>query len=135
MVEENTLRNDVMPFIMGNGQFCVDVAGESFYPESFFALCGPRREEGISEETRARLTLQDDNEHDRHAVQVTIGGHAVGHLPREAARAFRRTVRYGKLSMYETFECGALICGGWDRGNGDVGNYGVRLDLKLEEDY
>lgn len=134
MVDENTLTAEVVPFISGRGYFCIDVAGESFYPESFFALCGPRREEGFAEETRARLILQDDNEHDRQAVKVTIGGHTVGHLPREAARAFRRTVRYGNLSMYETFECGALICGGWERGNGDAGNYGVRLDLKLDED-
>lgn len=134
MIEETYLIEELIPFIPGDGYFCIDVAGESFYPESFFALCGPRREEGVTEETRARLTLQDDNEHDRYAVQVTIHGHTVGHLPREAARAFRRTVRYGKLSVYETFECRALICGGWDRGNGDVGNYGVRLDLKLGDD-
>lgn len=50
------------------------------------------------------------------------------------ARAFRRSVRYGPLAEHEVFECAALICGGRDRGDGDVGNFGVRLDLTLHEE-
>ena len=122
-----------VPQMRGPGRFAIDVAGESFYPESFAALCGPRGPDGVNIEARAHLTLQDDNPHDKYAVRVTIDGHPVGHLAREHARAFRRTVRYGELSMYETFECAAIICGGWDKGNGDVGNYGVRLDLQLDD--
>ncbi|WP_440966112.1 HIRAN domain-containing protein [Massilia sp. GER05] len=123
-----------LPFIKGPGLYLVNVAGESFYPESFIALAGPRRPEGVQIETRAQLTLQDDNEYDKLAVQVTISGYQVGHLPKDAARAFRRTVRYGPLSVYETFECAAIICGGWDTGNGNVGHFGVRLDLLLDGD-
>ncbi len=123
-----------IPVMKGSRSFRVDVAGESFYEESFAALCGERTIEGIRIEVRARLTLQDDNPHDKHAVRVTIQGHPVGHLSRDHARAFRRQVRYGPLSAHEVFECAALICGGWDRGEGDVGNYGVRLDLHFEND-
>lgn len=123
-----------VPFIAGPGSYCVDVAGESFYSESFAVLCGERTIEGVKLKTRALLTLQDDNPYDNRAVSVTIQGHPVGHLSREAARAFRRTVRYGPMSLHETFECDALICGGWDRGNGDVANYGVRLDLALYDE-
>lgn len=123
-----------IPFIPGPRQYGIDVAGESFYPESFAALVGARRLEGVKIEVRAQLALQDNNPHDRQAVQVTIQGHPVGHLSREHARAFRRAVRYGKLSEHETFECAALICGGWDRGDGDAGHFGVRLDLALDED-
>jgi hypothetical protein len=122
------------PFIEGAGNYRIDVAGESFYEESFAALCGERTIEGVRIESRAQLTLQDDNPHDKHAVAVSIGGHQVGHLSRDDARAFRRLVRYGPLSLHERFECSALICGGWDRGDGDVGNYGVRLDLLLDEE-
>lgn len=122
------------PFIRGPGHYPINVAGESFYPEAFAALCGPRGQEPVNIEVRARLELQDDNEYDKHAVRVSIQGHQVGHLSREAARAFRRTVRYGKLSEYEAFECAALICGGWDRGADGAGNYGVRLDLSLGDD-
>jgi hypothetical protein len=123
-----------IPVICGAGSFRIDVAGESFYEESFAALCGERTIEGVRIELRARLTLQDDNPYDKHAVRVTIQGHPVGHLSRDHARAFRRRVRYGALSQHEVFECAALICGGWDRGDGDVGNYGVRLDLVLDDE-
>lgn len=124
---------DSTPFIRGPGKYRTNVAGESFYPDAFAALVGSRREEGVQIEARARLTLQDDNAHDKHAVMVSIDGHQVGHLSREHARAFRRTVRYGPLSAHEQFECAALICGGWDRGEGDAGHFGVRLDLVLDD--
>jgi HIRAN domain-containing protein len=122
-----------IPLIRGPGQFLINVAGESFYQDSFIALCGPRSEDGVSIPVRALLELQDDNPHDKLAVKVSIDGRQVGHLPREAARAFRRAVRYGKLSEHELFECAALICGGWDRGGRQVGHFGVRLDLQLED--
>lgn len=123
-----------VPFIRGPGYYPINVAGESFYPEAFAALCGPRSQEPVNIEVRAQLALQDDNVHDKHAVRVSIQGHQVGHLPREAARAFRRTVRYGKHAEHEVFECAAIICGGWDRGADGAGNYGVRLDLQLSDD-
>lgn len=122
-----------IPVISGAGNFLVDVAGESFYEESFAALCGERTIEGIRIEVRAQLILEDENPHDKRAVRVTIQGHPVGHLSRDDARAFRRLVRYGSLSKHEVFECAGLICGGWDRGEGDIGNFGVRLDLVLGE--
>lgn len=123
-----------LPSIVGNGSFRVDVAGESFYEDSFLAVCGERTIEGVRIETRAHLELQDDNPYDKHAVRVMIQGHQVGHLSRDHARAFRRLVRYGALSEHEQFECAALICGGWDRGEGNIGHFGVRLDLVLDED-
>lgn len=122
-----------IPFIEGPGHYRVNVAGESFYPGSFALLCGPRGSEGVNLEVRAQLTLQDDNEHDKFAVRVTIQGFPVGHLKRDDARAFRRTVRYGHLAEHETFECAALICGGWAN-QGGAGNFGVRLDLNLSDE-
>lgn len=123
-----------IPFIKGREQFQINVAGESFYPDAFAALCGARTRDGIAFPARAQLMLDDDNVHDRNAVKVMIDGNQVGHLPREAAKAFRRTVRYGDLAKYDVFECAALINGGWDRGGGDAGNFGVRLDLALSDD-
>lgn len=123
-----------IPQITGPGRFAINVAGESYHLASFEAICGPRCEDGVEMEVRAQLTLQDDNPHDKHAVRVDVLGHQVGHLPREVARDFRRAVRYGKLSEYEAFECAAIIRGGWDRGGGDAGHYGVRLDLPQDDD-
>lgn len=128
------MRRPKIPFIKGREQFQVNVAGESFYPDSFAALVGARTRDGIAFPARAQLTLDDQNAHDRNAVKVTVDGHQVGHLPREAAKAFRRAVRYGDLAVHEVFECAALINGGWDRGGGDAGNFGVKLDLALFDD-
>lgn len=122
------------PFISGPLKYRVDVAGESFYKQSFFELCGERTLEGVRINATAKLHLQDDNPYDRVAVAVTIDGYQVGHLSRDNARAFRRIVRYGNLSLFEVFECAALIVGGWDRGEGDGGNFGVKLDLSLFDD-
>lgn len=121
-----------IPYIRGPGLYLINVAGESFYPGSFALLCGPRGTDAVQIMTRAVLELQDDNEHDKQAVRVTIQGYPVGHLKREHSRAFRRSVRYGPLAAYETFECAALICGGWANEAG-AGHFGVRLDLNLDD--
>jgi hypothetical protein len=123
-----------LPFIRGQSQYRIDVAGESFYDNSFKELVGERTISGVRMEVVARLELCDDNPHDKNAVRVTIKGYQVGYLSREDARAFRRLVRYGALAEHEEFECAARICGGWDRGEGDVGHFGVRLDLILNDD-
>lgn len=123
-----------IPFIRGQAAYRVDVAGESFYDDSFKELCGERTIEGIRTEVIAQMELCDDNPHDNRAVRVTIRGHQVGHLSREDARAFRRLVRYGALAEHEVFQCAAIIVGGWDRGEGKLGNFGVRLDLILHDD-
>lgn len=128
------MKRPKIPFIKGREQFQINVAGESFYPDAFAALVGARTRDGIAFPARAQLTLDDGNVHDKNAVKVEIEGHQVGHLPRDAARAFRRTVRYGELAMHEVFECAALINGGWNRGGSDIGHFGVRLDLSLGDD-
>lgn len=123
-----------IPFLAGSGRYRIDVVGESFYEDSFAALCGERTYDGVKIKVIAHLLLQDDNPYDKHAVGVMIQGYQVGHLSRALARAFRRTVRYGAMSIHERFECAAIICGGWDRGDDDVAAYGVRLDLNLTDD-
>ena len=73
------------------------------------------------------LVLEDNNRYDKKAVRVDIEGETVGYLSKENARKFRRKFSFkGKV-----FECDAIIIGGWDRGGGDTGHYGVRLDLEI----
>ena len=72
--------------------------------------------------------LKDENPHDSMAVRVDINGTTVGYLSRDHARTYRRGLSkagYGTANAY----CEALIRGGWDRGEGDRGFYGVYLDL------
>lgn len=134
MYYHGALLDEKIPYVSGPRHFRIDVAGESFYADSFTQICGPRREDGVDIEVRALLILQDDNSYDKYAVQVLIQGLPVGHLSRDDARAFRRTVRYGELSIHERFYCAGMIRGGWDRGADDRGNYGVRLDLPSDDD-
>jgi hypothetical protein len=62
------------------------------------------------------------------AVRVDVQGQTVGHLSRELARQYRKQLEragYGSTDAY----CDARIRGGWDRGEGRRGHYGVFLDL------
>jgi hypothetical protein len=74
------------------------------------------------------LVLDDDNPYDSLAVRVEIRGCIVGHLSRENAREYRRQLKKAGHPAL-TASCKALIVGGWDRGGGDRGHFGVRLDL------
>ena len=73
----------------------------------------------------ARLVLEDDNPHDAQAVKVILDGHHVGYLSRADARRYR-------AMRTPPAEVPALIVGGWDRGDRNVGHYGVRLALRLD---
>jgi hypothetical protein len=115
--------------LAGNGEYAIEVVGESKYPASFEAICGPRSEDGVHISTRAVLTLENDNKFDKQAVRVSIEGHTVGYLPRLSAQAFRTAVARVGHGRTLAFECAAVIRGGWDRGPRDQGNYGVWLDI------
>jgi hypothetical protein len=52
----------------------------------------------------------------------------VGHLSRPAAQAFA-PVGQRLAEQRQVGACSAIITGGWDRGDGDTGHFGVTLDL------
>jgi hypothetical protein len=56
---------------------------------------------------------------------VTIYGLEVGHLDRELARDFGHALNEARFA---DAACEALIVGGWYRGDGDQGYFGVRLN-------
>jgi hypothetical protein len=61
-------------------------------------------------------------------VRVDIAGKTVGYLSRENARVYRdRMMDQGHPSIVT--KCTATIRGGWDRGGGDIGYFGVWLDI------
>jgi hypothetical protein len=64
-------------------------------------------------------------------VRVDVEGHTVGYLPRKLAREYRQRLEEAGHSTLRGM-CSAVIRGGWDRGTGDRGNFGVRLDLPVE---
>jgi hypothetical protein len=111
----------------------VDVVGESHYQDALAAAVGGRTEDGADCERWAYLIPEPDNPYDRNAVAVYIDGQTVGYLGRGDA------VEYSALlgELWQKYNvravCRANIRGGWDRGGGDVGHYGVKLALARPE--
>ena len=117
----------------GAGTFEIEVVGESHYQRALEQICGGRSEESARFVTTAVLVLDDDNPYDANAVRVEIDGHVVGHMSRENARQYRKKLKEAGHPRI-TASCEAIIVGGWDRGDGDRGHFGVRLDLPSAED-
>lgn len=110
----------------GDGDYGTEIVGESHYQRALESLAGGRSEDGAEDYISAVLVHEDDNPHDPKAVRVDIKGKTVGYLSREDARTWR-----AKAPGSSRHECPAVIVGGWDRGGGDRGHFGVRLDLRL----
>ena len=75
-----------------------------------------------------QLVLETNDPHDAKAVRVEIQDQTVGYLDRETARNLRNQLAEAGV-VKGSVTCGAVIVGGWDRGGGDRGYFGVKLDL------
>jgi len=116
--------------LTGRGRYELQVVGESHYQLSLETLCGGRTYDGHNKPTLATLIHEDTNPHDGQAVRVEIDEITVGYLNRQEARSYRRALAdAGHAGRVAT--CAALIVGGWDRGDGDRGHFGVRLDIPV----
>jgi hypothetical protein len=108
--------------------FTFGVVGESNYQDALNAICGGKREEGHKWPVTAHLRLDDRNPHDPLAVAVWISGKVVGYVAGEDAKRLRTellALNVGDRSI----ACSGKIVGGWDRGQGDEGHYGLKLSL------
>lgn len=105
-----------------------DVVGESHSQDVFDDICGGKREDGHKLKVTAQLCFVEDNPHDPNAVGVFIEGQLVGYVPRDAAPQLREDIlRINREERPVT--CDGKIVGGWDRGHGDEGHYGLKLSL------
>jgi len=111
------------------GPHVVDVVGESFYQETIEKICGGRTEEGVDHECIATLRRNPNNPHDPNAIEVHIGGKQVGHTAKEMTSKLQDFLRQCDEQGIEA-SCGARVMGGWDRGGGDRGHFGVQLHLR-----
>lgn len=116
------------PRVVSGRTFSVDVVGESHYQGNLEVICGGRTEDGADKNVEATLILEDENPFDPNAVRVDIEGKTVGYLSRETARNYRRWLERKGL-VHDEIRCTAVIKGGWDRGKGDRGHFGVTLAL------
>ena len=125
------LRSIISVKLKGDGSFDVEVVGESHYQTALESICGPRTRDSTSKHVEAVLVLDDSNKYDPKAVRVEINGKIVGHLSREDAQTYRDKLDAMKRPGARA-TCAAHIVGGWDRGSGDRGSYGVYLDFDLD---
>lgn len=108
--------------------FTFDVVGEAHYQEALDRIVGGKCEEGCDLEVTAQLVFDEGNEHDSNAVGILIDRMVVGYVPREKAAEIRSEIlRINPEQRPVT--CNAKIVGGWDRGRGDSGHYGVKLSI------
>lgn len=104
----------------------MEVVGESHYRDAIAAIAGGTRREAVRLVTWAALVPEPENQYDRNAVGVRIGGVKVGHLSRGDAAAFASVL--GRLTAAGLVGHGrADIYGGWDRGPSERGDYGITL--------
>jgi HIRAN domain-containing protein len=115
--------------ILGDGEFRFPIVGESHYQLEIEAIAGGRSEDGARNIlVDAVLIPEPNNPYDPNAVAVKIDNETVGYLSRDTAKHFCRALVAGG---FEIVSCEAVINGGWDRGEGDRGHFGVRLNAAL----
>lgn len=113
---------------LGRGSPSFEIVGESHYQAALEDICGPKCEEGYHYSCSANLIPEPTNSYDRNAIRVDIDGRTVGYLRRDDAAKFKEDMANLGKAGYPA-ACLAVIVGGWDRGDGDEGHFGVKLDI------
>src|SRR5688500_15086342 len=109
-------------YIRGLGAYLVDVRGESECQTLLEDICGGRKRGGVHYRMQPTLMVFGDE------VRVEVDGATIGRLDDDYASGYKQQLATtGCLAA--TVWCEGMIVGGWDRGPGDRGMFGVKLDL------
>lgn len=106
----------------------VAVVGEEYYQAALSNVCGGKSRGGHHYACIATLVAEPTNPHDHNAVAVQVDGMTVGYLSRGRAPSYSPVLRR-LASQGFVAACDAEIRGGWDRGGGDQGSFGITLFL------
>ncbi len=127
-----TKKNDLpIARLSGNGEYELEAVGESNYQKALIKITGGKTEHGHEMEIEAVLIHDNNNPYDNKAIAVSVDGDIVGYLSKKHARQFRKLMADAG-GPGSPAVCDALIVGGWDRGGGNEGHFGVRLDLPMD---
>ena len=74
------------------------------------------------------LVPEPTNAYDKRAVRIVLEGQTVGYLSRTAAGAYAPIATLLAGGEHH-LRCKARMVGGWSRGAGDFGSFGILLDL------
>jgi hypothetical protein len=122
--QEQELRVVVLP-----GGSSVEVRGEASYQDALARICGGKCKEGHNHPVTAVLWPEPTNQYDGNAGRVRVDGLLVGYLAREEAARYSAVLQRMQNKIGATGACKASIVGGWDRGGGDSGHFGIWLDI------
>jgi hypothetical protein len=111
--------------VVGDDTFTCEVVGEARYQANIESIVGGRSGNSAQFYTIALLEPEPPNSENANPVCVKIGGRPVGHVPKRRSLAVKSALA-GHRSTFAVAR--ALIVGGWDRGPGKRGHFGVRLD-------
>jgi hypothetical protein len=101
----------------------VDVVGESHRQDALAAIAGPKTFDAKEYLVGVTLRCEPTNSYDGNAIRVECHGQLVGYISRDHASMISPEMQQ---SCGGAIEARGLVVGGWDRGNGDVGSYGIR---------
>ncbi len=115
-----------------SGERTVAVVGESHHQDALLTISGGARHYGgVELEVVAQLIPDPENPYDPNAVEVCIDGLVVGYFSRDDAVQLRPVIE-DSLDLHGQATCPGTIRGGWDRGRGEAGLFGVTLHLPSE---
>lgn len=106
----------------------IEVKGEAAYQDNFVALVGTKREGGYDVAVTATLRREPTNRYDPNAVAVYVEGRLLGYVNRDDSAGMSLYLsRIEAAAPGRPVEVAARIVGGWDRGRGAEGHYGLRV--------
>lgn len=112
---------------VGDGQYSVDVVGESFAREALADIAKNPAGQRALVFCVATLIPQPNNPYDRNAIAVSISGRAIGHLSHESAKSYCERLR-DLDKENESFVAFAVISGGLITQERQY-DYSVQLDI------
>jgi hypothetical protein len=110
-----------LPQIRSKGFFPYEVRSAFYYQSELELAAWGRRELPIVFRTNCILRAKPDNPHDRHAIEVLIGGARCGHIGRADNQQFANELR--ALGIVGDVQCRAKITAG------ETGAFHLSLDL------
>lgn len=116
-----------MAIAIGDGQFGIEAAGTAEHQDELEQIAGGRTETGVDRLCGALLVPNPKNPYDPNAIAVVIDTRVVGYVPSNIAPSLKYALRVGG---FIAAGCAAKIVGGWARADGDIGDFGVRLDAE-----
>lgn len=123
----------VVKAVMLPGGADVEVKGEANYQDALSAICGGKCHDGYQKSVVATLLPEPANKYDKNAVQVYVENRLVGYVNKRDAAQYSPILMEMRRKIDATGACGAVVVGGWDRGSGDEGHFGIWLKLAAPE--